>query len=150
MVIQEAMGWESCHLHEFIVGGVHYGMDDEFAEVEIRDEWSKKLKALSEHKKISYIYDFGDGWSHTITFEKIVNKQLDHPYPYCSAGARACPPEDCGGPCGYPEFLEAIKNPTSQEDREVLEWVGDFDPEACDVKTINERISSRFSTLAPQ
>ncbi|MDQ1365270.1 MAG: type restriction enzyme subunit, partial [Acidimicrobiaceae bacterium] len=35
-------------------------------------------------------------------------------YPSCIGGRRACPPEDCGAPWGYLEFLEAIKGPAPQ------------------------------------
>jgi hypothetical protein len=35
-----------------------------------------------------------------------------------------CPPEDCGGPHGYAEFLRAIKKPGSPRGGELLEWVG--------------------------
>ena len=32
-------------------------------------------------------------------------------YPRCIAGARACPPEDCGGVGGYAAFLTPIRDP---------------------------------------
>jgi len=52
-------------------------------------------------------------------------------YPRCLSGERACPPEDCGGPWGYGDFLEAIQNPRHKQHRELLERVGgEFDPEA--------------------
>jgi hypothetical protein len=48
-------------------------------------------------------------------------------------GARACPPEDCGGVWGYAEFVEAIRNPEHEQHEELLEWAGGtFDPEAFD------------------
>lgn len=53
----------------------------------------------------------------------------------CLAGARACPPEDCGGVHGYARLCDALKNPsaTDEETGELLDWLGDdFDPEAFD------------------
>jgi hypothetical protein len=54
-------------------------------------------------------------------------------YPLCQEGARACPPEDCGGIWGYPDFVEAVQNPDHEHHEELLEWVGArFDPEEFD------------------
>ena len=53
-------------------------------------------------------------------------------------GARNCPPEDCGGPWGYENFLKAIANKKHKEHRELLQWVGgSFDPEHFNVDEVN-------------
>ena len=39
-------------------------------------------------------------------------------YPCCIDGKRACPPEDCGGPWGYGDFVEAIQNPKHKQHKE--------------------------------
>ena len=58
---------------------------------------------------------------------------MDNLYLACIGGARACPPEDCGGPHGYEHFLEAIRDPKHEEHEQFLRWVGgSFDPEAFD------------------
>jgi hypothetical protein len=37
----------------------------------------------------------------------------------------ACPPEDCGGILGYQDILKILrKKKLSQDDRELLEWLG--------------------------
>ncbi|MFN2464156.1 MAG: hypothetical protein ABR573_09690, partial [Candidatus Dormibacteria bacterium] len=38
------------------------------------------------------------------------------------AGERASPPEDCGGPSGYAEFLAAIQDPDHPDREGYLEW----------------------------
>lgn len=92
-------------------------------------------------KKIGYEYDMGDGWKHTILIEKMVPAEAGVQYPRCVAGERACPPEDCGGPWGYPEFVEAVQNSRNKRHRELLEWVGgEFDPEAFDQEAVNEEL----------
>ncbi len=61
--------------------------------------------------------------------------------PHCVDGARACPPEDCGGPGGYEHLLEVLADPADPADperAELLEWVGgDFDPDAFDPAATN-------------
>ena len=51
-------------------------------------------------------------------------------YPKCIAGARACPPEDCGGIDGYQELLEIISDPKNDEYDEMITWLGGkYNPE---------------------
>lgn len=64
---------------------------------------------------LSYMYDFGDGWEHKIVVEKALPDNGEMKHPVCLAGKRNCPPEDCGGPYVYDEFLEALKNPDHLE-----------------------------------
>ena len=60
--------------------------------------------------------------------------------PCCTAGKRACPPEDCGGVWGYADFLDAIGDPEHPEHEEMLDWLGgEFDPEQFDLAEVNRR-----------
>jgi hypothetical protein len=54
----------------------------------------------------------------------------------CLEGERACPPEDCGGPWGFTDDLEALADPKHEEHEELLGWRGPFDPEAFDAKKV--------------
>ena len=72
-----------------------------------------------------YEYDFGDSWHHKIVLEKILPHDPNISLPRCTAGKRACPPEDCGGVWGYESFLEAIGDPKHPEHEEMLDWVGE-------------------------
>lgn len=47
--------------------------------------------------ELLYHYDFGD-WEHRIAVENVIANGFD--LVVCAGGARACPPEDCGGPPG--------------------------------------------------
>jgi hypothetical protein len=136
--IQTAMGWTNSHLHEFEIGRKRYG-DPEL----LGDDWNDSKAAssldtqLSElfggkrpPKKLHYMYDFGDGWEHLIEFEGAASAESDKKYPCCVDGARACPPDDCGGVWGYAHFLEAIGDPKHEEHDDLLEWIGGkFDSE---------------------
>jgi hypothetical protein len=142
-ILQIAMGWEDSHLHQFIVGGTYYGEPDPGFRDEMKSERRVKLNQVAPHEKgrFTYEYDFGDSWEHQIVVEKIVPPEPGARYPVCTAGTRACPPEDCGGVWGYESLLEAIADPNNPEHDEMLEWVGeDFDPDAFDLEEINERL----------
>lgn len=150
LMIQAAMGWYNCHLHQFSIEGIDYGEPHSDYGLDMQDERKVKLSSVikSEKAKFFYIYDFGDSWEHSILVEKILPLDPKVSYPLCIKAKRACPPEDCGGTWGYIEFLEAIKNPTHPEHESFLEWVeGSFDSEFCDLQEINQRLAE-FETLA--
>jgi len=89
-----------------------------------------------------YEYDFGDGWQHKIVVEKVQPPEESVQYPRCISGRRACPPEDCGGPYGYPEFLEALHDPNHPEHQMYSDWIGgEFDPEEFDLQEINRALA---------
>jgi hypothetical protein len=89
--------------------------------------------------KLSYEYDFGDGWEHTIEVQKIEEAREGVEYPVCLAGKLACPPEDCGGVHGYYQMLEVAADPSHEDHEDVVEWLGDdFDPEAFDFDAVND------------
>jgi hypothetical protein len=137
-VIQAAMGWKNCHLHQFIVDGVRYGTPD--PELDLKNETEVQLSQIvaqsGEQFRFRYEYDFGDSWIHDVAFEGSSPNDLGQNFPVCLDGSRACPPEDCGGPWSYADFLEAITDPKHEQHADLLEWIGGpFDPEAFDVKT---------------
>jgi hypothetical protein len=145
-IIQAAMGWYDAHLHQFTVGRVHYGVPDPDDFEEVRDERRVKLnQILTEPKqKLVYEYDFGDGWEHVVLLEKVVAPEPGESYPRCTAGKRACPPEDVGGVWGYESFLEAIRDAEHPEHEQMLEWVGgEFDPELFDLAAANAALRTR-------
>ncbi|MHB8368468.1 MAG: plasmid pRiA4b ORF-3 family protein [Leptospirales bacterium] len=147
-VVEDVMGWYGLHLHEFIVKGVRYGSPDtgdpDF-DSEVVDEGSVTLRKLrlSVKERIRYDYDFGDDWRHDLLLEKILPAD-GRILPVCLKGARACPPEDSGGPWGYQELLEVLKDPKNEGYASMKEWIGEeFDPEDFDLESLNEILSSR-------
>ncbi len=130
--IQCAMGWEDCHLHEFEKDGVRYGPIELYDDLhdDLQDDvlQSDKKQVGTVFKKgtntMSYLYDFGDGWQHTITLEARLPADPTLRRPTCVAGENACPPEDVGGPGGYMHYLEAVLDPQHEEHSEMIEWRG--------------------------
>ena len=143
-ILQVAMGWEDGHLHRFRVGAASYGDRGLLGDVVDRSERTARLDqvASSEQRKFCYEYDFGDGWEHSIVVEAVLPPEVGVRYPVCLAGKRACPPEDCGGPWGYGELLDAIGNPLHPAHADRLAWPGGrFDPEAFDAAGVNRRLA---------
>ena len=143
-VIQTAMGWTNSHLHQFMKGRVFLEppMEDDFMDSTGIDYTGYTIDSLLEKRndKIRYEYDFGDGWEHIITLEKVL-KEYDGELPVCTGGAMNCPPEDVGGIWGFQEFKKAMKNPSHPEHEMYKEWVGEhYDPEYFDLNEINEML----------
>ncbi len=145
-ILQASMGWENGHLHQFTMGEVVYSAPrfelNAFGD-EVEDERTVTVAEVLPRKGCSalYEYDFGDGWEHLLVVEKVGPAEAGVEVPLCVAGARACPPEDCGGPWGYEELLEILRDPQHAEHAERLEWVGGrFEPEVFYLEAVNQRL----------
>lgn len=144
-ILQISMGWWSTHLYEFKSKSARYGSTRDGSDVQgINDAdqtiLNQVLKKAGE--TLTYHYDFGDDWLHTIVLEKVIKAEGKERFSaFCSHGKRACPPEDCGGVSGFAELLEAIEDPCHSGHQESKAWVGDsYDPNAFDQRTVNLRL----------
>ena len=139
-ILQTVMGWTNSHLHQFESKGVLYGISDPELGVLRISESETTIDQLLRRPmdRLTYDYDFGDGWEHDLVLKEILPPENDMTLPLIEAGERACPPEDVGGIPGYTEFLEALANPRHPAHREMLGWVGGaFDPEFFDIEEAN-------------
>jgi hypothetical protein len=149
VAIQDAMGWQDCHLHAFRVRNPLTG---EAAEIGIPDEdqfegepdflpgWDVLVADYLSQAgdRAEYEYDFGDGWEHELVLEAVGVRHAKTRYPCCLAGARACPPEDCGGMGGYAELLQTIADPAHEEYENTMTWLGGaFDAAAFDPRRVH-------------
>jgi hypothetical protein len=146
-VLQVVMGWENSYMHQFIVNGTYYGQatpDD--LDLDVEDEDGILLSHIFTGRKkphIVYEYDFGDNWEHEIVLEKRLEPEPGFEYPRCVEGARACPPEDCGGIGIFAKFVEAISDPKHPEHRQMKEWIGGkFDPDKFSVDNMNRELKN--------
>lgn len=147
-IIQVAFAWTDAHLHEFQIEDHTYCMFDnvnvaetlgESDRIELDDRKGKLQRLLSPGQKFTYLYDFGDSWTHIITVEKIETSSDYMGSATIIDGQRAAPPGDVGGPPGYEEFLDAIQHrKRSEEGQQYLRWVGgSFDPAVFDQRIAN-------------
>lgn len=147
-VLQVVMGWSNSHLHEFVQGKKRYmqpdpeGMTDDLDALDEEDFTVADLLRRPK-QKLTYGYDFGDGWEHTVTLVAIHH---DGEELACIAGAGACPPDDCGGPGGYTRILDILSNRKHPDYKDTVEWLGDLandyrDPSACPLDRINGELA---------
>jgi hypothetical protein len=132
--IQAACGWDNAHLYAFrttrgrTIAGIPMDTwgtpDPDAAEVRLSTFFSGSPKCI-------YEYDFGDSWLHDVarvgvvsTTERFQRRLLD--------GARAFPPEDCGGLWGYEDCVRVFNGGEDPDERG--EWMGDWDPEYFDLE----------------
>ena len=130
-VLQPAMGWTNSHLHEFRTETDRIGVPDPEwdDEDEVRDEATVLVGEVATlGTRLRYVYDFGDNWRHDLTVELIEVARPGVRYPRCLDGAGACPPEDVGGPGGYEDFLDALRDPRHERHEQAVGWGAGFDP----------------------
>lgn len=143
--LQRAFGWTNSHLHAF-------RMDEDSYQAASPGHWPEDLygSAPRDEKKfrlcdllhakddwLLYEYDFGDSWEHEVLVEKVL-PGVRPGLVTCLAGARAGPPEDCGGVPGYENLVEAMADPEHPERQHLLDWLGEpFDPESFNLSGIN-------------
>jgi hypothetical protein len=142
-VIQVAMGWTNSHLHAFAIGGREYGgIDDDAPEELLEDAGFILAEVAGERDRFEYLYDFGDGWDHAVTVEKVVPSSDDVSVARCLAGRRNCPPEDVGGAPGLGELLKAYDDPAQEKHSYYRDWLGDgYDAAAFDLDETNAELA---------
>jgi hypothetical protein len=168
-VIQAAMGWSDSHLHRFFLDEVwsyrHFVTEEDLDEGEegTREDSVRLDQVLRvTGDTLTYIYDFGDGWEHTLVLEDTAplpatpttsSHDEAGPAAYgpvtCHDGAGACPPEDVGGIPGYEEMAEWARHdlddahaPPGQDADELRSWIPrGWHPDTFSVDEVNEELA---------
>lgn len=148
VAIQNAMGWQNYHAHHFEIKGKHKheitriglpDFDQEDDNFIVDPGWEIPLFQFYNELGVAskYLYDYGDQWWHTVQLEGYMYKEPKVKYPICIDGARACPPEDCGGERGYYDLLKTLANPEDEEYEQMRTWIGEnWNPEYFDKYSI--------------
>lgn len=136
LALQAALGWTDSHLYEVRARNLGWGLPDpDWGDGPLDARKARLLDMIEDTgvKSFRYLYDFGDGWEHTIKIERITDAVPGIAYPRLIEAVGRCPPEDIGGPWGYGDFLDAIADPKHERHAEFKEWIGGpFDPKAVD------------------
>jgi uncharacterized protein YchJ len=127
-MVQAAMGWNDEHLYAFETD------DDVFTDPRsggsgLSAERERLVSLVSEPgQRFWYRYDFGDDWLHTVTLEQVRDGGQANTFTILD-GAGACPSEDCGGPVGYLNLLQALGQPDHPDHDDAVDRLGeDYDP----------------------
>ena len=147
LVLQAAMGWTNSHLYEIRARNVGWGLPDpDFGDGPLDAKKARLVDVLEDAgtKTLKYLYDFGDGWEHTVTVERITDAMPGVAYPVLINATGRCPPEDVGGPWGCDEFPNALADPAHENHAKMKDWIGeDFVPTAVDVEALADDVAAR-------
>lgn len=152
LTIQAAMGWTNSHLYEIRAGDVGWSTPspEQDWSGDFLDARKARLGDILEDigtKTLAYRYDFGDRWEHTIKVERLAEPEPGVVYPRLIEITGRCPPEDSGGPFGYADLLEAIKDPKHERHAELIEWIADdFDPNVVDAEWLIAEVAALAKT----
>lgn len=148
VAIQDAMGWWDEGSHLFTIGRLADGdavriggaCPEEIDQLRYADT-SRSVPVAQFFRepgdRAAYEYACRDGWMHGIALEAIAPRETGVRYPRCVKGARARPPEQCGGPIGYRAILAELPDPEHYVHRWSLEEFGRrFDPLEFDPATV--------------
>jgi len=145
--IQDAFGWRNVHgwlFYENALKPPLAGPPNEEDFVQPRPD-ARKVKVASFFRedgpaKCRYVYDFGEEWEHEVRYAGIVRKAEKFRRQLVT-GARACPPEDCGGIDGYETCVQLVRGKlrtSPAERKELKEFLGDWDPERFELEEVKK------------
>jgi hypothetical protein len=128
--IQIIFDWTHSHLWEFSDDEIKVGDLHLLDELGIQPDHLLKLKNVFRKRgqTMTYLYDFGDFWEHTIVLEDKMEPIPKMKYPILVDGEWTAPPEDCGGIPGYYDMVKILKNPDHPEYQEYKTWLGNKNP----------------------
>ena len=105
------MGWSGSHLWLIQVRDMTWGMADPDDNDILPANRTVLIDLVADTgaRSFDYIYDFGDDWRHTVKIETPTPSAPGVDYPLLLEATGRCPPEDCGGPWGYRDMLDALR-----------------------------------------
>lgn len=134
-----AFGWNEDHLHQFLESRKNrYATSmNELGEMLYPGTKDGSRYCVSHLLKkqgdsVLFEYDYGDSWYHKVKLKSVADYADDETQAIrLIGGAKACPPDDCGGIHCYNHLVELMqKKPQSGELSEFYDWMGcKWDPE---------------------
>ena len=103
LTLQAALGWTNSHLFEIRARDVGWGIPSpDWPDGPLDARKVKLIDVLEDAgtKTLRYLYDYGDGWEHTIKVERMIPADTNIAYPRLIEASGRCPPEDVDRPCG--------------------------------------------------
>ena len=142
-IVQAVMGWEDYHLWEFTIAKQRYGLpsdeDEDWGSPPLRrcrrGPPARRAEAAQGPRSTTFMTSATAG----STGSRVTRVRQGEPgvaYPRYIGGERNAPPEDCGGISGFYDKLEAIADPKHPDHADIVEWMGEYDPEAIDEAAI--------------
>ena len=155
--IVRAMPWEDTHIHVFEIGKSR--ISDPRFEISSGPEGDESMFTVGDvlphvGSRITYVYDLSDDWRHDLEVREI--REDEEQAFVCLGGEGAGPPEDCGGPMGFPDLLRALAHPNHIDHEEKTAWlrdrrehlaqyderfVGEYDPREFDPMAVTRALS---------
>jgi hypothetical protein len=146
LVLQAAMGWTNSHLYEIRARDIGWGVPDpDFGDGPLDARKARLVDVVQDTgvRSLKYLYDFGDGWEHTVRIERIADAVPGITYPRLIQATGRCPPEDVGGPWGYRDFLAAMADPDHEQHAETLTRVAEpIDPATADAESYARAVAA--------
>jgi hypothetical protein len=172
--LQASLGWTNSHLHAFDFKGRRIS-GNRLGDMDMEDGSTLRLcdAGVTARSRFHYCYDFGDNWEVDLRVERVLTaaegkaalttlaeapKAWRSPSPSsktpvaaCLDGARAGPPDDCGGPMMYADLCDAATDPNHPDRADFEEMYGPdladlggpegFRPEHFDLRATNAALA---------
>lgn len=127
--IQVLFGWMNYHLYEFQIPrynvtiiNTEYAKPDSFYRSTIHNAKAVTLKEyFIEGLRLTYTYDFGDDWRHSILVEKEIEQEKDYPILLKWKGDNFA--EDAGNVHGYYEICKIANTSDHPECENMRQWL---------------------------
>lgn len=144
-VLQTAFRWYGGHLWCFEIGGEKYELPHDYGAdgIDPRDVTLGRAFAGGV-TTASYLYDFGDDWTHRIKLESTEAATAESPRAWCTGGKQVAPPDDIGGIYVWRDYLQAVKSGDKSGFKDMPELWDAMEMEqelGFDVGRVNERLA---------
>ena len=122
LVLQAAIGWTNSHLWEIRVRDIGWGPPQSGwglgGDLPLKASKASLLEVIEDTgaKTFKYLYDFGDGWEHTLKIERVGDPAPGLAYPRLIEAQGRCRPKTSADPGAMP----SSSRPSSIQDTSAM------------------------------